>query len=137
MQLLPMALGSPGVARRQLVVDLRTEAVDTEVGDDALLVLSELVTNAVRHGSPIPSPLGAGLGVEWAISGSDVTLGVADAGKGPPAPAGGATAWWSGESGRGLGIVAGLCADWGVRPFVDEQLGRGPCGVLVWGRLSR
>jgi len=51
--------------------------------------------------------------------------------------AGGATAWWSGESGRGLGIVAGLCADWGVRPFVDEQLGRGPCGVLVWGRLSR
>lgn len=77
---------------------------------DAALIASELVGNAVRHGSPLPS---GHLAVEWSFGAEGYTISVTDGGN------------CSGEiaareadsldvSGRGLMIVAALSRDWGV-----------------------
>lgn len=109
--------------RRAVEDDLAAVAVAREVVDDALLVVSELVSNAVRHGAPLR---GGVLRVSWWVAAGAVHLEVCDGGTGP-GPAGehpggrerhpdGAPALppHVEERGRGLGIVDLLSTRWGT-----------------------
>jgi PAS domain S-box-containing protein len=109
------ALVLPFVLRPESVAAVRAAArtflaeheVDDDTRDDVLLVVSELVTNAIRYGRP---PLRAAL----RVTDRDVVIEVADAEQRLPTairefdPAG--------ASGRGLLMVEALGGRWGVRP---------------------
>jgi anti-sigma regulatory factor (Ser/Thr protein kinase) len=84
----------------------------------ALLVTSEIVTNAVLH---------AGVRLVLAVEdqGDGVLLIVEDPAPALPVPR---DATPDDTSGRGLAIVAALAADWGVEPV--------PGGKRVWCRLA-
>jgi two-component sensor histidine kinase len=84
--------------------------------DDAILVLSELVSNSVKHAAALPS---GEIAVRWAL-GTD--------GGAATVPRAGAAAL-SALGGRGLEIVRTLCRRWGV--IEGEQ------GVTVWADVPR
>jgi anti-sigma regulatory factor (Ser/Thr protein kinase) len=137
---LPHDGASAGAARHALVRELAQQDVPEPVVDDALLVLSELVGNAVRHGEPLP---GGGIQVSWWVAGEAVHVEVVDGGDGLPGddgeqragarirdPDAGVLSVPSGrEGGRGLPIIDLLCARWGTTT-------RGPRGgVGVYAEL--
>jgi anti-sigma regulatory factor (Ser/Thr protein kinase) len=92
------------------VSDLAAAGIyETTVGD-AALVITELLSNAIRHAAPLP---GALVRVTWTVDHGAVRVAVSDAGDGPlphvtePAP--------GAPGGRGLGIVETLSDHWGVQ----------------------
>jgi serine/threonine-protein kinase RsbW len=93
--------------------------------DDAVLCLSELATNSVRH-SASRHP-GGRFRVTASVGPADVRVEVTDAG-GPwetqPAPVG-----YSVRSGHGLAIVAALATRWGITG--------GDSARTVWFEISR
>ena len=100
---------APGLARHELCrFAERAELDERELGAVALLV-SELVTNAVRHGRADPAAV---IGLHVQSSGDRIRIEVRDRGVGfepgqrRPEP--------RNEGGYGLLIVAKLCAEWGV-----------------------
>jgi anti-sigma regulatory factor (Ser/Thr protein kinase) len=93
------------------------------VKDDALLVLSELVTNSFRHSGGGPDEW---IGVEVALTPERLRLEVADAGPGIPAVPRRPSASTA-PGGRGLLIVQQLAERWGA--------GRGDGRALVWAEL--
>lgn len=105
---------------------LRTGGVSESVIDDAVLILSELLSNACKHGRPLGEAL-AGDGdvrAAWRVdSGGRLTVEVTDGG-GPTRPAP-ATPSVTAHGGRGLNIITALANDWGVR---DDTRGE----VTVW-----
>jgi len=107
--LLPYTPSSVAEARHRLVSDLAAAGIyETAVGD-AALVITELLSNAIRHAAPLP---GALVRVTWTVDQDGVRVAVSDAGDGllphvtEPAP--------GAPGGRGLGIVETLSDDWGV-----------------------
>jgi anti-sigma regulatory factor (Ser/Thr protein kinase) len=123
--LLPYTASSVGVARRRLVGDLRDARVDEATACDAGLVLSELISNALRHATPLP---GAAVRVAWRLHDDRVEIAVSDGG-GPTVPKvndPGSSA----IGGRGLGIVERLSLRWGVDPASD-----GEGEITVWAEL--
>src|SRR5215831_1187414 len=80
--LLPHAPSSVGQARHQLGADLRGHDVAEPAIFDATLVLSELMTNAVRHAHPLPETQ---IRVTWTLSDGTLELAVSDGG-GPTQP---------------------------------------------------
>jgi anti-sigma regulatory factor (Ser/Thr protein kinase) len=121
--------GPAGVraARHRMRGDLGRTGVSDSVIDDAVLILSELLSNAWRHGSPWRSDHGVGtVRAAWSVDEDDrVTVEVTDGG-GPtrPLPAKPSV---TARGGRGLNIIRSLADDWGVRD------GRGE--VTVWALL--
>lgn len=111
---MPHSPPSVAIVRHRFVDELRARGLPALVIDDAALVLSELVGNAVRHGSPLP---GGGIQVTWSVTSELVRIEVADGGRGPlrhEAPVPNATAGSAdAESGRGLAIVGMLTVSWG------------------------
>jgi len=89
-----------------------------DLAENALLVVSELVTNAVRHG-------GTGIVVSLRQLSDGVRIEVADAGESLPIPPD-PRPRLDGPSGRGLLIVAATAAEWGVVPNDP------PPGKTVW-----
>ncbi|MFC8513256.1 PAS domain S-box protein [Streptomyces sp. NPDC057257] len=90
----------------------------TAARDDAVLLLSETLTNAVQHAvGPI--------GLQLRRTESDLTVEVSDHSPHLPQPR---LAADDEESGRGLILVRALAADWGVRP-TDE-------GKTTWFTLK-
>jgi serine/threonine-protein kinase RsbW len=112
--LVPHAAPSASAVRHRFVDELRARGLPGLVVDDAALVLSELVGNAVRHGAPLP---GGGIRVGWTVTDDVVRIEVADGGRGPlkheasHPPVGGGSS--DAEQGRGLAIVGMLTASWG------------------------
>ena len=104
--------------RHELVIDLTSRDVPRTVVDDAALVLSELVGNAVRHGSPLPD---GGVRVSWELDDCALHLEVCDGGNGTDLAAG--PACTSAEGGRGLTIVGLLARRWGTTSFGDGGVG--------------
>jgi anti-sigma regulatory factor (Ser/Thr protein kinase) len=106
---LPYIASSVGVARRRLIADLKEAGVADTTACDAGLVLSELISNALRHASPLP---GSTLEVSWALRSDSVEVAVSDGGgSGMPRmnePGNFAV------GGRGLSIVDRLSLRWGV-----------------------
>ncbi|MDG9720421.1 ATP-binding protein [Streptomyces sp. DH24] len=96
--------------------------------DDAVLVLTELASNAVAHA--VPRALGGDQDVRLglALGPTHLTLTVSDPADAPPVcrpPDGYALE----EHGRGLCLVDALSDEWGWTP-------RPPAGKTVWARLS-
>jgi anti-sigma regulatory factor (Ser/Thr protein kinase) len=127
--LLPHAPSSVGQARHQLSADLRGHDVAEPAVCDATLVLSELMSNAVRHARPLP---GAQIQVAWTLSDGTVELTVSDGG-GPTQPRTERPPSVSSLGGRGLGIVDPLSRRWGVH---SDDLGTTVWAVLP-GRQNR
>lgn len=93
--------------------------VGRRLADDVSLVLSELVTNSVRHAHPLSHGY---LEVAWDVSPDMVEVRVTDGGgEHVPQPRG---AGADESSGRGLAIVTKLATAWGVED--------GPAGTTVW-----
>jgi anti-sigma regulatory factor (Ser/Thr protein kinase) len=88
--------------------------------DDALMVVSELVTNSVQHGP------GGTIDLALELKGDELTITVVDGGT-PEAPLAAREASDSKESGRGLAIVEALSVRWGTSPTET--------GTTVWAVL--
>ncbi len=120
---LPYAPGSVAVARRRLTDDLIAAGIYDPAVGDAALVVSELLSNAIRHASPLP---GENVQVAWAVGDGSVEVAVSDGGSATrPRPA---EASLSSLGGRGLGIVDFLSRRWGVR--TDDN------GLTVWAIVA-
>lgn len=119
---LPYTPSSVGVARRRLLGDLARAGVCDGTASDAGLVLSELVSNALRHASPLP---GDTLKASWRLGSGRVEITVTDGG-GPTVPTVTEPVGWA-LGGRGLGIVAQLSLRWAVREADGE--------TTVWAEL--
>ncbi len=99
---------SAALVRHQLACDLARYDLPSEAIDDAVLVASELVGNAVRHTRASESGT---LDVSWDVDTSGVRVSVGDPSDTPPSPR--AAAGHETE-GRGLRIVDAMSDDWGV-----------------------
>lgn len=112
---------------RQLTLDrLTTWDVDEETCETAVLVVSELVTNAIVHaaGDHVICEIRRGRGTLW--------IAVEDQGYGPTGPQLHRTEVGEseGEGGRGLFLVDSICSGWGTH----DTAGYGP-GRAVWAEL--
>ncbi|MET4661224.1 anti-sigma regulatory factor (Ser/Thr protein kinase) [Streptomyces sp. PvP037] len=105
---------------------LRDGGVADTVIDDAVLILSELLSNACRHGRPLgDAPAGDGdVRAAWQVDPRGRLVVEVTDGGGPTRPAP-ATPSVTAHGGRGLNIITALADDWGVR---DEVPGE----VTVW-----
>jgi anti-sigma regulatory factor (Ser/Thr protein kinase) len=105
-------------ARVWLDAFLRRSGLDGRVVEDAVLVVSELVTNALLHGD------GHAV-VRASLRGDVIQLSVTDSGDELPAqqPVDVARV-----GGLGLNVVDQVSAEWGVSPF--------PGGKTVWAVIS-
>jgi anti-sigma regulatory factor (Ser/Thr protein kinase) len=114
----PAVPESVGAARRFTRAALARHAIDAAIVDTAMLLVSELATNAIVHGtSTIRLRVGVGDDIRVEVrDGSDdpPTVGVGDAER---------------ESGRGLAIVTTLAESWDWSPR--------PPGKVVWFALAR
>jgi anti-sigma regulatory factor (Ser/Thr protein kinase) len=120
--MLPFAASSVGVARRRLVSDLIAAGIYDSAVCDAALVVSELLSNALRHAGPLP---GAEIRVAWSIEADTVQVTVCDGGSETSPELGHPTQAATG--GRGLRIVAQLSTGWGTSR--DDE------GTTVWARV--
>jgi anti-sigma regulatory factor (Ser/Thr protein kinase) len=107
--MLPYTASSVGVARRRLIADLTDAGVFDATACDAGLVLSELISNALRHASPLPGSL---VRVSWSLGDGCLEVAVSDGG-GATAPVVSQPAA-NALGGRGLGIVDRMSLRWGV-----------------------
>jgi len=105
---------SVGTARRQARSILGSWAVGPRAVDDVLLVLSELVTNAVLHAGEAQS-------AAIVLSDACVRVEVADRSRVAPTPS---RYGLDAHTGRGLGLVQSLSLEWGVAHQAQ--------GKLVW-----
>ena len=124
---LPPVPESAKVAREFTAAALRNWRLDALI-PDAVLIASELVTNAISHGSQQDQQDDAPEPVEltWSYQVSRLICVITDRGVEPPVPA--ATDPDS-ESGHGLQIVGALAAAWGW-----TMLGTG--AKAVWAALD-
>ncbi|ARF73894.1 hypothetical protein B7C62_17695 [Kitasatospora albolonga] len=120
-----------GQARHRMREQLRSNGVSDAVVDDAVLILSELLSNACRHGRPLGRHTDVGDGdirAAWRVETSGgLTVEVTDGG-GPTRPVP-ATPSVTARGGRGLNIISALAQEWGVR---DDSSGE----VTVWAHVS-
>ena len=119
MPLLPAA-DAPGLAR-QATREVLTAWQVGHLEETAVLFVSELVTNAVRHAGTAGSKLVLRLGA----AGTSLRIEVHDDGPQWPQPS---IPSGLGESGFGLIIVDALASTWGVS--------KTPTGKAVWAELD-
>lgn len=100
---IPAAADAPSIARRCAADSLRN-FVSPEQLEDVLLVVSELVTNVVRHGGP-------SVRLKLWHQGGDVQIEVTDQAAVPLAPQ---VSGRDTPGGRGLAIVEAVSRAWGV-----------------------
>nr|WP_073786476.1 ATP-binding protein [Streptomyces sp. CB01580] len=119
-----------GQARHRMREQLRSHGMPDSVVDDAVLILSELLSNACRHGRPLGRHTDVGEGdirAAWRVDRTGgLTVEVTDGG-GPTRPVP-ATPSVTARGGRGLNIISALAEEWGVR---DDSSGEVTVWVLV------
>lgn len=96
------------------------DGLTSDLVDDAELLASEVVTNAVRHGGPV-------IELAVAVDAGSFTVRVSDGSVRLPAVRDDSDR--DDPSGRGLRMVEQVAAEWGVDPESDV-------GKTVWFRLS-
>lgn len=120
----PHERGGVRLARHAFADEMTAAGVPDEARDDAMLVLSELVSNAVRHAAPLPS---GEITVRWRLADDTLHIEITDGGAGTRPRAG--VAALSSLGGRGLDIVRTVSRQWGV----TEGEGK----VTVWADVPR
>ncbi|MFI9361226.1 ATP-binding protein [Kitasatospora sp. NPDC053057] len=124
--MLPRHPRTPGRARARLLRQAFEWQVPDESTEIALLLLSELVTNACHHAR---GPRDRRIGVRLLLpTRSVLRVEVSDASPDLPVPSHAAP---EDESGRGLELVAALATSWGAHPR-----GEGYIGKTVWFTLD-
>jgi anti-sigma regulatory factor (Ser/Thr protein kinase) len=119
---LELESGPAAASEARAAVGMLDGRADPDVLDDVRLLLSEIVTNAVRHSG---SPSEAKIGLSVSAARGAVRVEVTDAGLGfAPAPR---SAPWTQAGGWGLHLVDSLASRWGVD--------RGP-RVRVWFEID-
>lgn len=106
---LPFESSTPGIARTKLAAFLTLNRTDLAIIDNALIVLSEMIANAVAHGTPDSDGT---MEIAWSIDDGHLTLSVRDSGRGVdmvPRP-------FDEDSlgGRGLSIISRVADRWSV-----------------------
>lgn len=120
---LPAVPASAATLRSHLTADLVELPIPPTLIDDVVLVATELITNAIRHGEPLA---GGQVTVTWQVADGEVLIRVTDAGSPQrpqvrhPSP--------RETSGRGLALVEALATRWGVEDAPD--------GTTVWAALT-
>ena len=109
--------------RKAVVADLRARELAEQTIDESEIVVSELMTNAIRHARPLADGC---LRVRWKVRGEVVEVEVTDGG-GDSVPVPAPAAVWV-SSGRGLRIIRSLAHEWGV----SEDKG----GQTVWAAMG-
>jgi anti-sigma regulatory factor (Ser/Thr protein kinase) len=116
---LPYATASVRAARAHIQHDLVAKGIPDALVDNTVLVVSEMVSNALKHARPLPD---GKLRISWSAAPDGIALEVTDGG--------GATrprlvsAPVTAGSGRGLRVVGRLSRAWGVR--------EASAGTTVW-----
>ncbi|MFR9673157.1 ATP-binding protein [Streptomyces sp. TR06-5] len=141
-----------GPARRRMRTELRACGTPEGLVDDAVLVLSELLSNASRHARPLSvGTRGSFVHAAWTCTDEgEVTIAVTDGG-GSTQPCT-ANPSVTARGGRGLAIITSLTEEWGVEQHVtaaggaaqragqvgDGQVegGEAVVGVTVWAVLA-
>jgi anti-sigma regulatory factor (Ser/Thr protein kinase) len=115
-----------GEARHRMRAQLRRGGVAESVIDDAVLILSELLSNACKHGRPLGDAFSGDGDVRaaWRVDPSGRLIVEVTDGGGPTRPAP-ATPSVTAHGGRGLNIITALADDWGVRDDIRGE-------VTVW-----
>jgi len=116
---LPLSLTSVAAARRFVEEQIREWKLE-QMLDDALLISSELVTNAVTHAE-------SSCRIRLSLTLARLRIDVLDGGVGTPEPMPPSE---TEEHGRGLYMVDALTAAWGLEDVPGE-------GKLVWAELAR
>jgi anti-sigma regulatory factor (Ser/Thr protein kinase) len=99
--------------------DLARRKLPTRVIEDSMLVVSELMTNAVRHAQPLRTPgQDDAVRLRWTADPPRVWIGVTDGG-GRDRPHV-ESADVADVGGRGLAVVQALAFDWGVTTVGHE-----------------
>lgn len=119
----PWNPSSVSLVRRSVVEDLRGRDVPAMTVDESEIVVSELLSNAIRHASPLSD---GNLRVHWKVKAGVVEVEVTDGG-GETTPRPAPRSVWA-PSGRGLRIVRSLAHEWGV---ADDRH-----GSTVWASLG-
>jgi hypothetical protein len=104
--------------RRFVGAHLRDQAVDAQVTDLAILLVSELITNAIEHGPPP-------LCLQVIVAVDRVRVEVHDSNPAPPVLG---LPDFDAEDGRGVWLIDTLSTRWGSRPQ--------PPGKIVWLELA-
>lgn len=118
---LPFALSTASIARTKLAGFLTVQRVDSSVIDDALIVLGEMLANALSHGVPTSDDT---IEITWAINGDLLELSVYDAGTGASLKP--IDFDEDSLSGRGLSIISRIADRW----WVDMDRGTRVCANL-------
>jgi anti-sigma regulatory factor (Ser/Thr protein kinase) len=112
------------LARHAFATDLASVGVTDDVRQDVMLVISELVSNAVRHAAALP---GDSVGVTCGINDDCLHIEITDGGSlTRPSPE---VATVFAQGGRGLDIVRMISREWGVTQDGDT--------VTVWADVPR
>lgn len=117
----PARLESVAVARQWVRRFLTGESVGEELAGTVELLVSELVTNAVRHAAT------DAVSVALHLDPERIRVEVQDDDPLPPSLV---AARPEDLGGRGIGMLGRAAADWGVAD-------RGPAGKVVWFTLTR
>ncbi len=107
--LFPFAPSTPGIARTKLAGFLTENRVASSRIDDALIVLSEMLTNAVCHGKPSDD---GSIEVSWTITSDLLEISVRDFGLDPSLTP--IDFDQDSLSGRGLSIISEIADRWWV-----------------------
>lgn len=120
----PRAVG----AAREISEALLREWGMQYLSNDVAVVVSELVTNAVRHGAPLSLPEQEEGGIQLSLmrSGNEFICAVRDGGERLPRRR---EADLGLEGGRGLALVSAFAREWGVIPTP-------PGGKFVWAQFA-
>jgi serine/threonine-protein kinase RsbW len=119
----PHEPASAGEVRRQLIDELQSRHIQVSSIEEAALLVTELVGNAIRHARPLP---GGRILVSWRVEAGRLQVRVTDGGNTAEEPHL-AQAGPNDTHGRGLTIVDALSALWGV----DTSRG----STTVWATL--
>ena len=106
---LPFETSTPSIARTKLAGFLTIHQAPSEAIDNALIVISEMIANAVCHGAPTPD---GKIEISWSIRNELLEISVYDAGQ-----AAALTPVDFDEdslSGRGLSIISRIADSWWV-----------------------
>jgi anti-sigma regulatory factor (Ser/Thr protein kinase) len=120
---IPYAPASAAAARDRMTLDLHRRGLPRAFVDDARLIVTELVSNALRHARPLPDGT---VDVSWEYADGCLEIAVTDGGS-PTLPHI-ARACEDSLGGRGLAIVSALADDWGA--LRDDSTSS------VWATLS-